>query len=194
MKKFLFLTLLSLILVLYVGIKSANAQPADYDQIYNNLPVVDFHYDHNEDPDELMDYSQFVVSPYPLVRISDSLVSKTIKLKPGYYLLSPKSREGYDFIMFKQKGRIVGMIPVFDKQIVDPKLIFPTPPKPKVGFWKGMVNGVKAGFHRLFGKYENPPKMPRCKLSTNYVNGGKYLEFTLIREENLYKILLKVAN
>ena len=189
MKKIFLLVLFNLIIIFPTKV---NAQSIDYDQIYNSLPVVDIHYEHNEDPDEIIDYNKFIVSPYPLIRISDNLSNKTTKIKPGYYLLSPKTREGYDFIMFKQKGNIAAMIPVFEKQTINPKLIFPDPPKPKVGFWQGIGNGIKAGFHGMFGKYENPPKLPRCKLDSNYVNGGKYLEFTLIREQDLYKILLKV--
>lgn len=191
MKK-IFLLIFSVLVLLFSQFKICLAQETGYDQIYNSLPNLDFHYDNSEDPDEIADYHEFIISPYTLMRISDTLSTKNTIFKPGYYLLSPKNQDGYDFVMFKQKGKIVGLVPVFEKQTVDPLITYPQPPKPKVGFWSGLGMSINTGIAKLFHKYEKPPDLPKSKIESNYVGAGNYLEIDLYRDKYLYKILLKV--
>lgn len=190
MKKIL---LILIAFIIFAG--KVAAQTVDYDAIYNNLPIIDLVYEQNEDPDEQADTLQFFQSPYPLIRTVFPLSCKKIKLKLGYYLLTPRTRDGFDFVMFKQNGKIVGLVPVFEKRPLteEEKLrLFPPPPKPKTTIWSLPWRGFKAGMKKMFGRYEKPPEMPKYVLDANIVGNGRYFEMYFYSEQYFFKMLFKI--
>ncbi|MFH0702961.1 MAG: hypothetical protein V2B14_05430 [bacterium] len=192
MKKFLSLIFLNLLLQVFLA-HAGIAQNINYDLIYTNLTPIDINYDHNEDPNEINDYSQFIESPYPLIRISQTLRCKNTKISPGYYLLTPKNENNIDFVMFKQKGKIVALIPVYEKRLINPKLVYKSEPKPKVSLIKRPFIAIKKFFGLILKKskkYQDPPK---CAVETEKINGEKYFEIRLYVEEHLYKMLFKTS-
>jgi hypothetical protein len=189
MKKSLFLFVILSFIVFSVPANAA--ENTNYESIYNNLPVLDFYYDHNEDPDEQLDYHDFIKSPYPLIRISAKLSCKEVKLLPGYYLMAVRNRSNYDFVMFKQNGKIVTMVPVYEKQLVNPETVYPKP-KVKKSLLKKTGSGIKRIVAAPFKPYRKPPEPPRYAVTSSLVDGGKYFEIWLYQEQYLYKILFKV--
>lgn len=172
-----------LLFIIFSG--KALAESVDYDAIFGNLPIVDIYYEQNEDPDEQADYLQYFNSPYPLIRTSFPLSCKTVKLKQGYYLLTPRSKDGFEFIMFKQNGKIVGLVPVYEKRPMTPaeiSKVFPKPPKKKHSVWSLPWRGFKYTVKRMFGKYKKPPELPGVALDADIVGGGKYFEIVLYKE------------
>jgi len=172
-----------LLFIIFSG--RALAGSVDYDEIYNNIPTIDIYYDQNEDPDEQTDYMQYFNSPYPLIRTAFPLSCKSIKFKQGYYLLTPKSKDGFNFMMFKQTGKIIGLVPVYEKRLMTPEerqRIFPPPPKKKHSVWSLPWRGFKFTVKKMFGNYKKPPELPRVALDADIVGGGKYFEIIFYKE------------
>jgi len=173
-----------------------------YDKIFNNLPIIDVSYENNQDPLEDAEYNiYFIKSPYPLVRLSSVLSIRNKKIPPGYYLLTPRTQNGLSFVLFKENGKIFAMVPVYEKQKIDPLKVYPPPPpppKPKHPILGFPVRAVKAVSGKIFdktiGKHEKPPVPPKYMLKTETVDGGKYFLMDLYFEDNLYRMLLKVES
>ena len=87
MKKFLLI--LAVFFILFQINIPAIAEDSQYDEVYYNLAVPEITFENDVDPYEAEDNSQFHVSPYPLLRVSSTLVFKDIKIPANYYLISP---------------------------------------------------------------------------------------------------------
>lgn len=90
----------------------------DIEQMYRDMPVPDFSYIHNIDPGEYQDTMYSTWSPYPLFRLTAPLFFKTIRIDPGYYLLTPREHEGAWYILFKEAGRVKYIVPCYKKEMV----------------------------------------------------------------------------
>jgi hypothetical protein len=131
-------------------------------------------------------------------------------LEPGYYLAKPAKVDGFRVVIFKQNGRVIGVIPAYQKEKVNPEIIFPTPPKPQRGFVSGVFSNVLgiAGypfkiasgvwpFKNVIDKIKNlrrPLAPPRAKAEFREEGNGKYYDMWLYVEDNLYKMLFKFEN
>ena len=90
----------------------------DIEQMYRDMPVPDFKYIHNIDPGEYQDTMYTTWSPYPLFRLTAPLFFKSIKIEPGYYLLTPREHEGKWYMLFKEAGRVKYIVPCYKKEMV----------------------------------------------------------------------------
>jgi hypothetical protein len=89
----------------------------DYTQIYNDLQPADFSYLHDIDPDQYYDMKDSTWSPYPLLRLNSPIYFKDRTIEPGYYLLTPREHNGKWYMLFKQNGLVVHIIPTYDRGI-----------------------------------------------------------------------------
>lgn len=90
----------------------------DIEQMYRDMPVPTFRYVHNIDPGEYQDIRYSTWSPYPLFRLTAPLFFKTVKIDPGYYLLTPREHDGEWFILFKEAGKVKYIVPCYKKEMV----------------------------------------------------------------------------
>lgn len=201
MKKFLLI-----LLILIVGLKysslSCRAENLriNYDLLYKDTPVLDFMYEDGIDQEQDNDYNRYVTSPYTLIRITDKLVNKKNVLKPGYYLVKPKKRDGYEFLLFKQNGRVAGIVPVYQKVLINPILVYHEPVKPKLPLYKAIPKKIfieipKKIITRPFKKFWEQKRVlvpPKSALESKVVGNGQYLEIWLYVDTYLYKVLFKI--
>ena len=192
MKNILFTVIFTLLLVIKLAFANGD-ENLSYDQIYNSLPVIEINYLENEDPDESYDYSQYVGSPYPLIRTTSNLKNKNSTIPAGYYLLKPANINGHNVVLFKQTGKIIASVPVFEKHIINPDMVYPKPPKPKKNPFLGPFRVMKSGFQHLFGQYKKPPQPPRCAMESFTSNDGKYFVMWLYQEEYVYKMVFLIV-
>jgi hypothetical protein len=119
-------------------------------------------------------------------------------LKPGYYLVKPENRDGYEILIFKQNGRVAGVIPVYQKVLINPFLVYKQPIKPKAPLYKKIfIETPKKIITLPFKKwYESKrvPLPPKSALESKVVGNGKYLEIWLYVDQYLYKVLFKIEN
>lgn len=90
----------------------------DIQQMYRDMPVPDFKYVHNIDPGEYQDTMYSTWSPYPLFRLTAPLFFKSVKIDPGYYLLTPREHNGAWYMLFKEAGRVKYIVPCYQKEMV----------------------------------------------------------------------------
>ncbi len=104
----------------------------NYSQIYNSLEPADFSYLHNIDPDQYYDMKDTTWSTYPLLRLTSQIYFKSLAIEPGYYLLTPREHNGKWYMLFKQNGLVVHIIPVYDRDYTPEKFYNEHIPKPKL--------------------------------------------------------------
>ncbi len=90
----------------------------DIEKMYRDMPVPEFKYIHNIDPDEYQDTMYSTWSPYPLFRLTAPLYFKSVAIQPGYYLLTPREHEGKWYILFKEAGKVKYVVPCYKKEMV----------------------------------------------------------------------------
>ena len=104
----------------------------NYSEIYKNLEPATHSYQHGIDPDEFYDVKDAAWSVYPLLRLNASIFFKNTTIEPGYYLLTPREHKGKWYILFKQNGKVVHIIPVFERDYTPEKFYDEHIPKPKL--------------------------------------------------------------
>jgi len=104
----------------------------NYAEIYKNLEPASHSYLHNIDPDEFYDEKDAAWSIYPLLRLNSAIFFKNIAIEPGYYLLTPREHQGKWYILFKQNGKVVYIIPVYERDYTPEKFYDEHIPKPKL--------------------------------------------------------------
>lgn len=98
--------------------KPVEAKPTkNYAQIYRDLEPAKFSYMHDIDPDQYYDMKDSSWSPYPLLRLNSPIYFKESTIEPGYYLLTPREYQGKWYLLFKQNGKVVHIIPVYERDI-----------------------------------------------------------------------------
>ena len=90
----------------------------DYTKIYNSLEKAKHSYLHNIDPDQYYDMKDATWAPYPLFRLNSYIYFKDIAIEPGYYLLTPRMHKDKWYLLFKQNGKVIHIIPVYERDIV----------------------------------------------------------------------------
>ncbi len=104
----------------------------DYASIYQKLEVPNFSYLHNIDPDQYYDMKDATWAPYPLLRLNSPIYFKSITVEPGYYLLTAREHKGKWYLLLKQNGQVMHIIPTYERDIV-PELFYDKHlPKPKL--------------------------------------------------------------
>lgn len=109
-----------------------NSQPKidfDYQKAYENLEEIKVEFIHDEDPDEYYDTQKIHFSPYPLIRLTQTLYMHNQTIAPGFYLMTPREYNGKKCVLFKQAGKIKHVIPIFEYKTVIPELEYNKPPK-----------------------------------------------------------------
>lgn len=137
----------------------------NYPSIYNNLEPANFSYLHDIDPDQYYDMKDASWSPYPLLRLNSAIFFKNSTIEPGYYLLTPREHQGKWYILFKQNGVVVHIIPVYERNIT-PELFYDKHiPKPKLT----KAQKVHMGTLSFLGKFKSTKRKDpiKCYMEIN---------------------------
>lgn len=104
----------------------------NYAQIYNDLEPATHSYMHDIDPDQYFDMKDTAWTPYPLLRLNSPIYFKDITIEPGYYLLTPREHKDKWYMLFKQNGKVVHIIPVYERDLTPEFFYDEHLPKPKL--------------------------------------------------------------
>ena len=140
-------------------IPTAQAEP-DYEVLYARAEEADFKFMHNIDPYQDEDNFKYAWSPYLLFRSSSTLTFKSSIIPPGYYLLTPRQYKGKSWVLFKQQGKVLYIIPVLKTEVVPPDFYKTKIPKPKKSGWQKVTDGIGQFFYHIFkgSKKQSPPQ------------------------------------
>ncbi len=131
----------------------------NYAKIYNDLEPAKFSYLHNIDPEQYYDTKDAAWSVYPLLRLNAPIYFKNITVEPGYYLLTPREHNGKWYMLFKQNGLVVHIIPVYNRDYTPEKFYDEHIPKPKLtGSQKVHMGTLKA-----LGKFKSTKRKEPVK-------------------------------
>jgi len=130
----------------------SHAFAKDWQQIYEELEPADFEYIHGIDPFQAEDYTKYIWSPYPLLRTSSTFYFKKHVIEPGYYLLTPREKNGKEWVLFKQQGKVKFVIPVYKKELVPVNFYENNLPKPVKSGWQKFWDGAGNLIGKMFKK------------------------------------------
>ena len=129
----------------------------NYAEIYNNLEPAKHSYLHGIDPDEFYDVKDATWSIYPLLRLNSPIYFKNITIEPGYYLLTPREHKGKWYMLFKQNGRVVHIIPVYDRDYTPEHFYDEHIPKPKLKPSQKIHMGILKGVGKVKSSKRQEP-------------------------------------
>ena len=129
----------------------SSAEQSKLEEVYRELSVPDFSYQHDVDPDQYYDMKDATWSPYPLIRLNSPIYFKNITVEPGYYLLTPREHEGDWFILFKQNGIVKYIIPVYNRDYTPEMFYDEHIPKPKLT----TAQKIHMGFLDFIGNFKS---------------------------------------
>lgn len=104
----------------------------DYAGIYNSLEPATHSYMHDIDPDQYYDMKDATWAPYPLLRLNSYIYFKDRAIEPGYYLLTPREHKDKWYLLFKQNGKVVHIIPIYEREITPEFFYDKHLPQPKL--------------------------------------------------------------
>ena len=138
-------------------------------EIYDKLPEANFSYIFNLDPYQTEEYTKYMYAPYPLFRTAIRFVFKNTVIEPGYYLLTPREKEGQWYVLFKTNGKVQHIVPVYEKDLVDPMFYKRYVPERKLTFWQNICQKTRNTMGRLFKKQTQRTPPPKSYIDVNEI-------------------------
>ena len=188
--------IISLILTIFLNIgfvfaDENNSKPrsGDYDAIYSSLEEADFDYIFGIDPYQADEYTVYMRSPYPLFRSGVNLIFKSKKIPPGYYLLTPREKNGKTWILFKENGRVSYVIPVYKEDVVYEGFYEEKFPRKKPTFFEKIGKKTMDFIGTKWGKKNQRTPIPEAYIEFN--DAGNYWDMILYYGMKKYYVLFK---
>ncbi len=186
--KFLILLICLFFSVFVLFNQKANAQD-DFDTIYENLEEAPFEYIFGIDPYQSDEYTKYIYSPYPLFRSGVNLIFKSKKIPPGYYLLTPREKEGKTYILFKENGKISYVIPVYKTQNVYEGFYEDKIPQAQLTLTQKSRNKFMDFIGKKWGKTNKRTPIPKAYIEFN--DAGIYWDMILYYGDKKYYLIFK---
>ena len=166
-------------------IQSENSK---YAKIYEELPEADFSYIFNLDPYQTEEYKKYMYAPYPLFRTAIRFVFKNTVIEPGYYLLTPREKDGKWYVLFKTNGKVQYIIPVYEKGLVEPAFYKRYVPERKLTLWQNICQKTTNAVGRIFPKQTQRKPAPKSYIDVNEL-GTDYWQIILYYGESKYYMI-----
>ncbi len=179
---------LFLLLFFYIFSVCCTFANTDYDKLYDEAELFHSKLYNDIDPFQDEDSLKYAWSPYPLFRTSAELYFKTIKIPPGYYLLTPRTLGGKDFILFKENGKVSYIIPVMKKEATPLNFYEANTPQMKKTPWQKFSSGVKK---RFYSAAKDSMRIDPPKSLIDIQVEIKYIVMTFYYGESKYTILFR---
>ncbi len=194
-KKIFFFAVLFCSVVFFAPINYAIAQEnkgdnenSKYAQIYEDLPEADFSYIFDLDPYQTEEYQKYMYAPYPLFRTAIRFVFKNTVIEPGYYLLTPREKNGKSYVLFKTNGKVKYIIPVYEKELVEPMFYKKYVPERKLTWWQSVCKKTSNTMGRLFSKQTQRTPPPKSYIDVNEL-GTDYWQVVLYYGTTKYNMI-----
>lgn len=166
-----------------------NTKTNDYEEIYENLVEADFDYIFGLDPYQADDYTKYMYSPYPLFRSGVNLVFKSKTIPPGYYLLTPRERDGKTWVLFKENGKISYVIPVYKEDVVLETFYEDKFPHPKLNTWQKLSKKTMGLIGTKWGHKNQRTPIPEAYVE--FDDRGVFWDMILYYGNKKYYLLFK---
>lgn len=161
-----------------------------YNKIYEELEPANFEYIFGIDPYQAEDYTKYMFSPYPLFRMGVQFGFKGVAIDPGYYLLTPRKKDGKTYMLFKEQGRVKYLIPVYNVDLVPPTFYDQYMPERKRSRWRKICDGTMSFIGRKFPKKTQRMPAPKAYIEVNDID-RIYWQVILYYGEQKYYMLFE---
>lgn len=161
----------------------------NYDEIYAQLEEADFDYIFGLDPHQADDYTKYMYSPYPLFRLGVNIIFKSKKIPSGYYLLTPREKNGKTYILFKENGKISYVVPVYEEDILPEGFYEEKFPQIKPNLYEKTKNKTMGFIGTKWGKKNQRTPIPKAYIEFN--DEGMYWDMILYYGMKKYCLLFK---
>lgn len=165
----------------------------DFQKIYDSTPEADFEYIFGIDPYQAEDYTQYMFSPYPLLRTGVNFIFKNTVIPPGYYLLTPRKYQGKTYVLFKEQGRVKYMIPTYNVDITTEEFYDQYIAKPRETKWKKFKTSVADTVGTMFPKKTQRKPIPKSYMEINDID-GEFFQVILYYGTGKYFLIFKQDN
>lgn len=162
----------------------------DIQAVYNKQIPLDIQFENNLDPYEQQDNYTYARSPYPLIRTVMPMYSLKTTIPVGYYLLTPRKIGARDYLLFKEGGRVLYSVPVFESKQVDPDKEYPQPKDPYDNAPFGLKSVFK-GFGIISGRRTHAPIVPMHKVDCFEYN-DEFYGINVYYKDRMYKTVYKI--
>lgn len=161
----------------------------DYEKIYENLEEADFDYIFGIDPYQADEYKSYMRSPYPLFRTGVNLVFKSKVIPAGYYLLTPREKNGKTYVLFKENGKVAFMIPTYKVGSVSQEFYQDRLPHQELTKVQKISKNTMDFIGKKFGKKNQRTPIPEAYIDFN--DKGIYWDMILYYGDKKYYLLFK---
>ena len=187
--KILVLSVLFLSTVVFADGNIVRPDYTNWEEVYNNQEVADFEYIFGLDPYQNEEYTKYMYSPYPLFRLGVQIQFKTITIKPGYYLLTPREKNGKTWVLFKENGRVVYTIPVYKEDSVDKSFWEEKLPHPKLNLYEKTKKNTMNFIGKKFGSKNQRTPIPNAYIE--FDDKGDFWNMILYYGNKKYYMIFK---
>lgn len=161
----------------------------NYDKIYEELEEADFNYIFGIDPKQPDEYEVYMYSPYPLFRSGVNLIFKSITIPQGYYLLTPREKNGKTYVLFKENGKVKYTVPVYKEDSVPETFYEEKFPHPIPNKFEKMRNKTMDFIGTKWGKKNQRTPIPKAYI--DFTDKGIYWDMVLYYGSKKYYLLFK---
>ncbi len=161
----------------------------DWEDLYQTQEAADFEYIFGLDPYQSDEYKKYMYSPYPLFRLGVQIQFKTITIQPGYYLLTPREKNGKTWILFKENGRVVYTIPAYKEDIVPDSFWEEKLPHPKLNPYENLRKGTTNLIGKAFGSKNQRTPIPKAYIE--FDDKGDFWNMILYYGNKKYYLIFK---
>ena len=162
---------------------------SNWDEIYETLEEADFEYIFGLDPNQSEEYKRYMYSPYPLFRSGVSMQFKTKTITPGYYLLTPREKNGKTWILFKENGRVSYTIPVYKQGTVTPEFYKDKLPHEVLSLYQKAGKKTMGFIGKHWGKRNQRTPAPQAYIE--FDDKGQYWNMILYYGLKKYYLIFK---
>ena len=162
----------------------------DFQKIYDELEPANFEYIFGIDPYQAEEYKQYMFSPYPLMRTGVNFIFKETVIPPGFYLLTPRKKDGRTYVLFKENGRVKYMVPCYNVDLTTEEFYDEYIPKPKTTKWKRFKTKVADFVGTMFPEKTQRKPIPKTYMEINDIN-GEFWQIILYYGTNKYFMIFK---
>lgn len=155
-----------------IFIFTLNSFAEDLDALYDAAKPFQSKLYNDIDPYEDEDTIRYAWSPYPLFRTSAELFFKDDKIEAGYYLLTPRTLGGKDYVLFKQNGKVEFIIPVAKKEATPLNFYNANTPEIKKTAWQKFTTSVRKKFYdtsKDSGRSTPPSSLVDVEVEVKYI-------------------------
>ena len=186
---FVFITLLFLNCNVFANENISNSKLKNYDEIYEMLEEPDFDYIFGIDPYQADEYTKYMYTPYPLFRTGVNLIFKSKTIPAGYYLLTPREKNGKTWILFKENGKISYVIPIYKEESVSEEFYEDKIPHPVPTLYEKIRNKTMDFIGTKWGHRNQRTPIPKAFIEFNDM--GMYWDMILYYGDKKYYLLFK---